>query len=212
MNRYLTETIGTAVLVLVIGLTVVQGTPLAPIAIGFALMVMVYAGGPVSGAHYNPAVSVAATMRGALPARDLVPYIAAQLIGAVVASYLVVKFTGSPLHVAPAERTTALKALVGEALATAILANVVLQVATTKDTSGNSYFGLAIGGTVTALAFAFGGITGGAFNPAVGLGPAVIEMIDGGAVTPLVWVYAVGPVVGAVLGAVAFRIQRPNGS
>ncbi len=208
MKALITEVIGTFFLVLAIGLTVNAGEPLAAIAIGFTLMVMVYAGGRISGAHYNPAVSLGLVVRGALPANKLPGYWAAQLTGAVLAGFLVWKFTGSPLHVAPAEATTALKAIVGEAIATFGLAYVVMHVATGKGTEGNSYFGLAIGGTVAAFALAFGGITGGAFNPAVGVGPAIVEMVLSRDVSPLFWVYAVAPFLGAALAGAVFKYQE----
>lgn len=208
MKALVTEMIGTFFLVLVVGLSVNAGAELAAISIGFTLMVMVYAGGRISGGHYNPAVSLAATVRGALPSAKLVPYWGAQLVGGVVAGFLVWKFTGQTLHVAPAESTSMLKAAVGEALATFALAYVVLHTATGKGTEGNSYFGLAIGGTVVAFAVALGGITGGAFNPAVGLAPALVEMVLGHAVAPLAWVYAVGPLAGGAAAGFVFKLQE----
>jgi len=196
MKALVTEAIGTFFLVLSVGLSVNGGAPLAPIAIGFTLMVMVYAGGRISGGHYNPAVSLGAMLRGALPAGKLVPYWIAQLAGAIAAGFMIWKFTGTPLHVAPAEQTTMLKALVGEAIATFALVYVVLHTATGKGTEGNSYFGLAIGST------------GGAFNPAVGLGPAIVELVLGQGMAPLAWVYAVGPLAGGVAAAYAFKFQE----
>lgn len=207
MKALLTEAIGTFFLVLSIGLCVNGSAPLAPLGIGLTLTVMVYAGGRLSGAHYNPAVSVAAVLRGVLPAARLVPYWVAQFAGAIAAGILVWKFTGHPVTVAPAESTTVLKALVGEAVATFGLAYVILHVATGRGTEGNSYFGFAIGATVAAFAVAFGPITGGAFNPAVGLGTAVASMLTGRGMPALAWVYAVGPVVGAVAAAYAFKYQ-----
>lgn len=208
MKALVTEMIGTFFLVLVVGLSVNQGAELAAISIGFTLMVMVYAGGRISGGHYNPAVSLAATVRGALPSAKLVPYWGAQFAGGVVAGFLVWKFTGFPLHVAPAESTSMLKAVVGEALATFALAYVVLHTATGKGAEGNSYFGLAIGGTVVAFAIALGGITGGAFNPAVGLAPAIVELVLGHSVAPLAWVYAVGPLAGGAAAGFVFKFQE----
>ncbi|MDA1081385.1 MAG: aquaporin [Gemmatimonadetes bacterium] len=208
MRALVTEFIGTFFLVLVVGLTVNGAAELAAISIGFTLMVMVYAGGRISGAHYNPAVSLALMLRGALPAKQLVPYWAAQFTGAIVAGFVVWKFTGVTLEVAPGEATTALKAVVGEAIATFALAYVVLHVATGKGTENNSYFGLAIGGTVAALAVAFGPITGGAFNPAVGLGPIVAGFVVSGSAPAMAWVYAVGPFVGGGAAAYVFNYQE----
>jgi glycerol uptake facilitator-like aquaporin len=89
MNKYLTEFIGTFFLVLTIGLSVLGGTPMAPLAIGAVLMVMVYMGGHVSGGHYNPAVSLAVLLRGKLQARDVVPYMTMQVLGAIAAAAVV---------------------------------------------------------------------------------------------------------------------------
>jgi aquaporin Z len=210
MTSYVTEAIGTFFLVLTIGLCVNLGAVPAPIAIGAALMVMVYAGGHVSGGHYNPAVSFAAWIRGALPTGDLVPYWAAQMVGAVIAGLLIYKFTGAPLHVAPAGQVSWLKALTGEAIFTFALAYVVLNAATAKATTGNSFYGLAIGATVMTGAFAMGGISGGAFNPAVGLGPAIVERAIAGTGTSLAWIYAVGPLAGAAAAAWVFKFQHPG--
>jgi aquaporin Z len=210
MRQYLAEAIGTFFLVLTIGLCVNQGVLPAPLAIGAALMVMVYAGGHISGAHYNPAVTVAAWLRGALPARQVLPYWAAQFAGAIAAAFFVYAFTGRTLHVAPGDLSGWRGVFAAEALFSFALAYVVLNVATAKETQGNSYFGAAIGSTVMVGAFAVGGISGGAFNPAVGLGPAVVEMVLGQAPYSLAWIYAVGPLGGAAAAAFAFRFQHPG--
>ena len=207
--KLLAEFIGTFVLVLTIGLAGQQDGVTAPLAIGMALAVAVYAGGHVSGGHYNPAVSIAAWLRGALPAREVGPYLAAQAAGAFVAAFLTYKIMGIATHIAPGVSVSALKALTGEAVWTFVLAYVVLSTATVKSTAGNSYFGLAIGGTVMSGAYALGGISGGAFNPAVGLVTALFELLIGNSVSPLVWVYAVGPVAGGVVAALAFKATHP---
>ncbi len=208
MQRYVTEFIGTFFLVLTIGLTVVGHTPFAPLAIGLGLMVMVYMGGSISGAHYNPAVSIAALMAGALEGRHFIPYVVFQIAGALAAALVTRVITGETFAPAPAPAATAMQALLVEVLFTFALALVVLNVAVTKRTQGNSYFGLAIGMTVTAAAFAGGGISGGAFNPAVGLGPNLVRSMTGGGSMSHVWLYLVGPVVGAMLAAGVFRMQE----
>lgn len=205
MRLYLTEAIGTFFLVLTIGLVVLQDVPLAPVAIGMALAVMVYAGGHISGGHYNPAVSLAAWMRGALPTAALPGYWVAQLVGAIAAAFFVDAFMGAPLHVAPGLAVHWLNALLGEFFFSFALCYVVLNTATAKDTANNSYFGLAIGGTVMVGAFAVGALSGGAFNPAVGLGPAAFELMTGHDVAPAAWVYLVGPMAGGAFAAFVFR-------
>lgn len=205
MKRYVTEFIGTFFLVFTIGMVSVTGSAGAPLAIGSVLMVMVYMGGHVSGAHYNPAVSLAVLMRGAITKADFVPYIASQLLGATVASAVVVVLTGSSF--APAPSTGPLQALVAEALVTFALALVVLHVATAESTKGNSYYGLAIGFTVLAGASAVGNFSGGAFNPAVGVGPILVDTISGGGSLGDVWLYIVGPLAGGAAAAPVFRMQ-----
>lgn len=209
MRAYLMEFVGTFFLVLTVGLVVAQGVALAPVAIGFVLMVMVYAGGHVSGGHYNPAVSLGAALRGALPTKELVPYWVAQLLGAVVAA-AVARWVAGPFTVAPDPDAGALAALTVETLFTFALVAVVLASATAAATKGNSFYGLAIGGTVLAAAFAGGGISGGAFNPAVGVGAVVVDALAGGPAGH-VWLYVVGPLLGAVIAAAVFRYLHPEG-
>ncbi len=208
MRRYLTEFIGTFFLVLSIGLAVLGGTPFAPLAIGVTLMVMVYMGGHVSGGHYNPAVTIALTMRGASPAADLVPYMIAQVAGAIAASLVVRVILGQTFAPAPGPDVSPIAALLVEILYTFALALVVLNVATSKKTQGNSYYGLAIGFTVVAAAFAGGPISGGAFNPAVGIGPTLVNVMAGGGTFAHLWLYLVGPVVGGVIAAMVFKMQE----
>lgn len=208
--KLLTEAIGAFVLLFTIGLARVQEGVPAPLAVGMALMVVVYAGGHISGAHYNPAVTIAVWLRGALPGREVLPYIGAQLVGAFVAAFMAYKFVGFPIHIEPGTDVTALKAVSGEAIFAFTLCYVVLNVATAKATANNHYFGLAIGGTVMAGAFAMGGISGGAFNPAVGLMPALFERFVDGPPAPMAWVYAVGPVLGGIAAALVFKATHPE--
>ncbi|MDX1419111.1 MAG: aquaporin [Rubricoccaceae bacterium] len=209
--KLLTEFIGTFFLVLTIGLTVLIGTEFAPIAIGAVLMVMVYMGGPVSGAHYNPAVTLAVWMRGALPAREIAPYMITQVAAALVAAAAVYFINDRPLVVAPGPETTLVEFFLLELLFTFALVLVILNVATVDETAGNHYYGLAIGFTVLAGAFAAGPISGGAFNPAVALGPILLETIIGdGRTLGDLWIYLVACFGGGVLGALAFRLQHPT--
>jgi aquaporin Z len=208
MHKYLTEFIGTFFLVLTIGLTVIGGTEFAPLAIGASLMIMVFMGGHVSGAHYNPAVSLAAMLRGALPRSEYAPYVLAQLAGALVAALIAYAITGQTFAPAPGAEASLIGALLVEILYTFALALVVLNVATSVGTAGNSFYGLAIGFTVVVGAFAGGSISGGAFNPAVGIGPVVIHALLGGGSFVDIWLYIVGPLVGAALAAVVFNYQE----
>jgi len=208
MSRYVTEFVGTFFLVLTIGLTVTNGTPMAPLAIGSVLMAMVYMGGHISGAHYNPAVSVAILIRGKMEARDLIPYVLAQLSGAIVASLTVMLIVGDTFAPAPAPEAGLVVVLLCEALFTFALSLVILNVATDDATAGNSYYGLAIGFTVMAGAFAVGATSGGVFNPAVGTGPILIDALVGGGIWDHLWIYWAGPVLGGVAAAGAFDLQH----
>lgn len=208
MRNYLTEFIGTFFLVLTIGLTVIGASPAAPLAIGASLMIMVYAGGPISGGHYNPAVSLAAMLRKALPASQYVPYVIAQVAGAVVAALAVQAITGKTFAPAPGAGVSTMAALLVEVLYTFALAYVVLNTAVAKSVAGNSYFGLAIGFTVVVAAYAGGGISGGAFNPAVGLGPTIVDATVGGGSWANLWLYLVGPLVGGALAAFVAGMQH----
>jgi aquaporin Z len=206
MRRYLTEFIGTFFLVFTVCACVLARSTLAPLAIGSVLMVMVYAGAHISGAHYNPAVSLAVYLRRRLDVRELGPYIAAQLIGAVAAAgvaRLVVdaepvafKVTGSHL----------VGAFIAELLVTFALVYVVLNVATSKDHPNNAFYGLAIGFTVVAGAITVGVVSGGAFNPAVGLG----MLVAGVASWSLSWIYLIATLAGGAAAAYAFRALNPD--
>jgi aquaporin Z len=198
MRKLLVEFVGTFFLVLTIGTTVIGGIDVAPLAIGSALMVMVFAGGHISGGHYNPAVSLAVFLRGKLPARELGPYWAAQLAGAVLASFAARYIAGSPSK--PALEPAIGPALLAEVLFTFALAWVVLNAATSRDTEGNSFYGLAIGFTVGVGAFAVGAVSGGVFNPAVALGVSIMGLVSWSAI----WIYLVSNFVGAALAALAF--------
>jgi aquaporin Z len=201
VKRYLAEFIGTFFLVLTIGCTVLGhgAGPLAPLAIGSALMVMIFSGGHISGGHFNPAVTLGVWLRGKCEGRDVAPYMLFQLIGAVLAA-LAVKFLKGEDRVAPLHPAT-VPALLGEFLFTFALVYVVLNVATAKGTSGNSFYGLAIGFTVLVGAFSVGDISGGAFNPAVAVGISVMGLSP----WPNIWIYLVAESVAAAVAAGAFK-------
>ena len=207
MNKYLTEFIGTFFLVLTIGCSVYSGAPgvIPPLAIGAVLMVMVYAGGHISGAHYNPAVTVAVYLRGRCPASDIVPYIGAQIAGAGLAAVTALALLGKAAGPGGALRSTS-AGLLAEFLFTFALVWVVLNVATSKDNHGNSFYGLAIGMTVMAGAFAVGPISGGAFNPAVAIGISIMGLTG----WSNFWVYLLGPFGGAVVAALVFKSVNPE--
>ena len=208
MKKLLVEFVGTFFLMLTIGSTVLapnDAGPMAPIAIGAILMAMVFAGGHVSGAHYNPAVTVAVFLRGKCGAGDIPGYILAQCAGAGLAALVVAFIKGNPAVTPIAVDTTYV--LVGEFLYTFALCSVVLNVATCKGTSGNSFYGLAIGFTVLAGAYAMGPVTGAAFNPAVVVGVTILGIFT----VANVWIYLVANFAAAAAAAALFKIIDPDG-
>jgi len=206
MAKYLTEFIGTFFLVATIGFTVIApgADHMAPLAIGAALMVMIYAGGHVSGGHYNPAVTLAVYLRGRCPAADIIPYWIAQITGAALAAIIVLFMKGNPV-VTPMVLDVP-RALVAEFLYTFALCYVVLNIATAKGTSGNSAYGLAIGFTVLTGAYAVGGISGGAFNPAVAVGVTVMGLQS----MANIWIFLVANFAGGVAAAAIFKAINPQ--
>jgi aquaporin Z len=203
MKKYLVEFIGTFFLVFTVGSTVIApgAGALAPLAIGASLMVMVFAGGHISGGHFNPAVTLAVTLRGKCPPSDLAGYWVAQLAAALAAAWAVglMKMPGAAQ---PLVLTSWKPAFLAEFLFTFALCWVVLNVATSKGTSGNSFYGLAIGMTVMTGAFAVGGVSGGAFNPAVATGLTRMGLSLPGNL----WILFAGEAAGAVVAASAFRL------
>ena len=175
---------------------------LAPLAIGSALMVMVFAGGHVSGGHFNPAVSTAVFLRGRMLTNEFAAYVATQCIAAVVAGLAVRYVGGREAHTVVASNG---KMLVAEFIFTFALAWVVLHVATASGTDGNSFYGLAIGFTVVVGAFAVGGISGGAFNPAIALGAMVTGLFE----WSNIWIYLLADFLGAAAAAYTFLYVLP---
>ncbi|MEE6180016.1 MIP/aquaporin family protein [Mycobacterium sp. 050134] len=202
--KYAVEAIGTFFLVFTCGAAVGSGSTLAPLAIGGVLMVMVYAGGQISGGHYNPAVTLAVLVRRGIGPGDAARYWIAQSLAGVIAA-AAVRWIVGPVHPAgPEHRPVAVFAV--EALFTFALCYVVLNVATSRRGQGNSYFGLAIGFTVVSGAFAVGGISGGAFNPAVAIAAVAMGMIA----WPALWIYLAAQGIAAAGAGIAFLLLDPD--
>jgi aquaporin Z len=202
-RKLVVEFIGTFFLMFTIGTAVATAGTLAPLAIGSVLMVMVFAGGHVSGGHYNPAVSTAVLARGKLTLSEYVSYIVAQVIGAIAAGALVTVLFPS---LAAGAVASSGKMLLVEFLFTFALCYVVLNVATARGTENNSFYGLAIGFTVAAGAFAVGHISGGVFNPAVAFGGSVLGILS----WSHIWVYLVAEFVGGGVAAGVFLLTQPD--
>jgi aquaporin Z len=206
MSKYAVELIGTFFLVLTIGLVVIEpgAGAFAPLAIGSVLMVMIYAGGHISGGHYNPAVTLAVWMRGRCAGGDVPGYMISQFAGGIIAAFTVFLIKGDVIVEAAA--INPIPSLLAEFLFTFALCFVVLNVATSKNTSGNSYFGLAIGFTVLVGAYAVGSISGGAFNPAVAVGIITMGLMN----ISSIWVFLIANFLGGIAAALAFNAINPD--
>jgi len=206
MNKLLVEFVGTFFFVLTI-VCVVNGMAadnyMAPVAIGSALMIMVYAGGHISGGHYNPAVTIGCLLRGKISGGEVPGYIIAQVLGAILAAVIGAAVLGKGVIMGGGEMPINMAAaFTAELLGTFALVWVVLQTATTASTAGNSYYGLAIGFTVVVMAYALGGFeTGGCFNPAIAIGTAMNGLAGWGTAGLAI----AADVIGGVLAAVVFK-------
>lgn len=205
--KYIYEFIGTFFLVFTVGMTVMNPNSIAlfaPLAIGSALAVMVFAGGHISGGHYNPAVSLAVFLRKKLSLDDLWKYWLAQFAAAALAALVTLALKGEPVA-APIELDIG-RAILAEFLFTFALCFVVLNVATAKETEGNSYFGWAIGFTVLFGAYAVGPLSSAAFNPAVALGVSILEL----SYWSNIWIYFLANFLGAIAAALIFNAAHPD--
>ena len=199
MKKYLTEFIGTFFLVLIIGLSK------NPLAIGFGLTILVYMGAHISGAHYNPAVSLAMLLRKEINISDFIKYISSQVLGASLAAY-VVSIMSSNMVVQPSLQEPVAIILLAELMFTYLLVFVILNVATHPNLEGNSFYGFAIGLTVMTGAYCVGPLTGGVFNPAVSIGPSLIDLLTGNGISQhFLWYYLTAPVAGSVLAVIHFN-------
>ena len=203
-RKLVVEFVGMSLFVFTVGMATNKSGAgaLAPLAIGSVLMVMVFAGGHISGGHFNPAVSAAVFLRGRMASNEFVAYVVTQCVAAVIAGLLVRYVGGREVHTPVA---SAGKMLIAEFMFTFALVWVVLHVATARGTDGNSFYGLAIGFTVLAGAFAVGGISGGAFNPAIALGAMVTGLFEWGNI----WIYLLADLLGAAAAAYTFLYVLP---
>ena len=182
------------------------GVSHAGIAITFGLIVMcmIYALGDLSGAHLNPAVSIAFTIAKRLPAKALAPYIASQLVGALLASgVLKLLFPSNALLGATLPASSAMQSFVLEFILTFLLMLVIISVSTGSKERG-LFAGIAVGGIIALEAMFAGPICGASMNPARSLAPAIVSghLED-------IWVYLAGPIAGAALAIPTWNYLQP---
>lgn len=211
MNKYIIEFIGTYFLMLAICMSVIGGLgTFAPIAIGMTLIGVIYMGGHISSAHYNPAVTLAFILCKKIYKSDILGYLVAQFSAAflatITASFLL-KDHSSVIEISMLDLSSNIfPALLAEFLGTFILCLVILNVAIAKGTAGNSFYGVAIGFTVIGIAYAFGGISGGAFNPAVAVGISMAEMVRWNDI----WIFVVANFAGGAVAAFVFQLTAES--
>jgi aquaporin Z len=213
LSRYLSEVTGTFFLVLTAGCNVLGMTSAGAISVGGMLMCMIYALGSVSGAHFNPAVTIAICLSGRslISLRDVGGYIASQLTGGILAGMLCEAIFRTPftLRFGRTFQDNYGRVFASEVLYTMALCYVVLNVATTASQAGNQYFGIAIGFTVLSAAIAIGTISNCCLNPAVGLGSFIASKMDSESVNlSHYWVYYIAPIIGSLCGVAAFYMVR----
>ncbi|KPI86204.1 aquaporin-like protein [Leptomonas seymouri] len=188
---------------------------LAPIAEGFMLCVLVFTFGYISGGHFNPAVTLAVVLIRGMRLGEAMSYWVAQVIGAIVGAGLGILINGTTRHL-PAPHVMQntpeyiASAFIAEAVFTLFLVTVVLHVAYSQQRN-NHYYGLAIGICLLAAQYAVGGVSGGAFNPAVATGLQLTKFIAAGYATQLMylWLYWAAPAAGAVGAAFLFQLTHP---
>ncbi|MEL6673736.1 MAG: aquaporin [Bacteroidota bacterium] len=209
IKKYLTEFIGTFFLVLSIGMSLGAGTDLAPFAMGFTLAAMMYMGYHISGAHFNPAFTLAVWIRGGISPQDGGLYWLSQILGGFAGGALaglLVRADNFVFELKPAAGDILVEAFLVECLFTFALALLFLHATTSNHTQGNSFYGMAMGTGLIAAVLAGQTISGAVFNPAVGLGPNIIV-----ASFSYLWLYAVAPLVGGALAGLVFRFQVAKG-
>ena len=206
-RKYTTEFIGAFFLTFAVAMAALSGSVFVPLAAGATLMVMIYAGGHISGGHYNPAVTMAALVRRRIGISDAVAYWIVQAAAGIAAGALARALVNpATVRTLTLSGHTEAAAAVVEVLITFALCYVVLNVATSKDQKNNGFFGLAIGFTVAAGAFAVGGISGGVFIPAVALGGATAGMFA----WSTIWVYVLVELAAGIVAGLAFLALNPG--
>jgi aquaporin Z len=210
-SRLVSEFLGTYMLVLTVGLNVIGGSKAPVWSIAASLMCMIFALGSCSGAHFNPAVTVAISFsgRGKIASSDVGKYIGAQLVGGILASitYAIME-KGAVFPLQPGAGHTWISAYLAEMIFTFLLCFVVLSVATVENVLTN-FFGLAIGSCVTAGGYAIGAVSGGSLNPAVSTGIALSSLAGGHGVFHL-FLYIIFEIIGAIIAAVLFKVTHES--
>jgi aquaporin Z len=207
MKKYIAELIGTFFFALTIFMAIYSkvSADLQPLAMGATFIAMIYAMGHVTGAHFNPAVSLAMFIRNKISWQDMSFYIIAQILGGILAAYITLfLISGKPLVApiaSPPQFFAISQAILAELLGTFALVWVILTMASAKALEGNYFYGFAIGLTVIGMGYALGSVSSGIFNPAIAIGARFAQL---GAWSNL-WIYLVACPTGGALAAFAYK-------
>lgn len=211
-RKLIAEFIGTFFLTLTVCMTSFAkvSADLQPLAVGVVLIGLIYAGGYISGAIFNPAVTLAVLLRGRLNIKEASAYMTAQFSGAAAAALVTIVLTSSKPIVFPIEPPPQyfglMPAVLAELLGAFALVWVVLNVATSKTIDGNNFYGLSIGFTITGLIYTLGSVSGSVFNPAVAIAADMTQL----GMWPNLWIYLVGGFGGAAIAAFAYKYINPE--
>jgi aquaporin Z len=205
--KLIIEFVGTFFLAFSIAMTNGDGG-FQPLAVGFTLLAVIFMGGHISGAHYNPAVSLAVFIRQICPLKELLSFVPTQILATLAASAIVNGVTGQTVGPSPGKGYSTGDAFLMEFLWTFILITTVLNVATTKAQEDNSYFGLAVAGIIIGGAFCSGAVSGAMFNPALGTGFAIVDQLAGGDSLQYLWIYWIAPLLGSLVASLTFRVTN----
>lgn len=203
--KLLAEFVGSFLFYLIIALSVGTNSAIAPIGIGVALMAIIYSCASLSGSHFNPAVSFSMFMAKRMSLQEMGGYIGAQVAAGLIAFPLGGWLSGSAGGIAPAANGGPAKAFLVETLLTFGLCFVIFHTAATKRVVDKGFYGIAIGLYITGAIVAGGAISGAGYNPAVAIGATVSHALQGGGGFADLWLYIVGPILGAGAAALLFE-------
>lgn len=198
MQKYIAELIGSFFLVLALGLT---GNILGS---GLLIIAVIYLGGHISGAHYNPAVTLAFWAARGMPLKTMLWYLLNQLAGALLGCLLIFLIVGTSLQVIPSTSSTSVQYTIVEFLFGFLLCMVYLTLFLTPYFRNNRIYGLAIGLSYTGILMVGQPVTGGVFNPALAAAISIVDFFDHGESYQYLHVYILSPAIGAIIAGNLF--------
>ena len=185
-----------------------QESFIAPVAVGFVMIALIYAFGHISGAHFNPSITIAVYIRGFITISDAFIFILVQLIGGFIGALCAWLITGIQPYIEPGNKYKDRygSVFVIEFIYAFAIAIVVINVATTEAQRGNFFYGVSIGMCICAAVASAQKISGGAFNPAVGTALSITNVMRDHGTFKYIWIYWIGPIGGGVFGGLSYYV------